>query len=62
MDARLHALNRFGLGARPGERQRLSDLRGWLKSQLSGGPPSMLRRSRPDRVALTLAGPALQWR
>ncbi|NOT26219.1 MAG: DUF1800 domain-containing protein [Acidobacteria bacterium] len=39
MDAALRALNRFGLGARPGERARLRDPRGWLKAQLEGGPP-----------------------
>jgi uncharacterized protein (DUF1800 family) len=39
MDVPLRALNRFGLGGRRGERQRISDARGWLKSQLDGGPP-----------------------
>lgn len=37
MDQRLRALNRFGLGARIGERRGLSDPRGWLEEQL-GGP------------------------
>jgi uncharacterized protein (DUF1800 family) len=41
MDARLRALNRFGLGARPGERDRLGDPRDWLKAQLAGGPPEL---------------------
>jgi uncharacterized protein (DUF1800 family) len=41
MDHALRALNRFGLGARPGERQRISDPRGWLRSQLDGGPPTL---------------------
>ena len=41
MDHALRALNRFGLGARQGERQRISDPRGWLKSQLDGGPPTL---------------------
>ena len=41
MDVPLRALNRFGLGARPGERQRISDARGWLKAQLDGGPPAL---------------------
>jgi uncharacterized protein (DUF1800 family) len=40
MDAALCALNRFGLGARPGERQRITDPRGWLRAQLEGGAPS----------------------
>ena len=39
MDAALRALNRFGLGARPGERGRLRDPRGWLRAQLAGDPP-----------------------
>jgi uncharacterized protein (DUF1800 family) len=41
MDQRLRALNRFGLGARVGERGRLSDPRGWLRAQLSGGAPTL---------------------
>jgi uncharacterized protein (DUF1800 family) len=41
MDAALRALNRFGLGARVGERRRIDDPRGWLKAQLDGGPPDM---------------------
>jgi uncharacterized protein (DUF1800 family) len=38
-DTSLCALNRFGLGARAGERARLSDPKGWLRRQLRGGPP-----------------------
>ena len=41
MDVTLRALNRFGLGARRGERQRISDARGWLKTQLDGGAPAI---------------------
>jgi uncharacterized protein (DUF1800 family) len=41
MDAALCALNRFGLGARPGERQRITDPRGWLRAQLEGAAPSL---------------------
>jgi uncharacterized protein (DUF1800 family) len=33
------ALNRFGLGARPGEASGLGDPRGWLEDQLEGDPP-----------------------
>jgi uncharacterized protein (DUF1800 family) len=44
MNVTLRALNRFGMGARTGERQRISDARGWLKAQLDGGPP-LLRAS-----------------
>jgi uncharacterized protein (DUF1800 family) len=39
MDAALRALNRFGLGARIGERRRINDPRAWLRAQLDGGPP-----------------------
>src|SRR5262245_8830175 len=39
MDSTLRALNGFGMGARPGERRRVSDPRGWLKEQLQGAPP-----------------------
>ncbi len=34
MNSTLRALNRFGLGARVGERQGIDDPRNWLKSQL----------------------------
>lgn len=39
MDTSLRALNRFGFGARPGERAGVRDPRGWLREQLAGGPP-----------------------
>jgi uncharacterized protein (DUF1800 family) len=41
VDATLRALNRFGLGARPGERDRIRDPRGWLRAQLDGGAPAL---------------------
>jgi uncharacterized protein (DUF1800 family) len=41
MDHTLRALNRFGLGARGGERRRIADPRGWLKAQLDRGAPSL---------------------
>lgn len=41
MDATLRALNRFGLGARVGERRKIADPRGWLKAQLDGGAPAL---------------------
>src|SRR5688572_13387913 len=41
MDTTLRALNRFGLGARRGERQRIRDARHWLKGQLEGGTPAI---------------------
>jgi uncharacterized protein (DUF1800 family) len=39
MDSTLRALNRFGLGARIGERRGIADPRGWLRAQLEGGAP-----------------------
>ena len=39
MNPTFRALNGFGLGARPGERQRIGDARGWLRAQLQGGAP-----------------------
>ena len=41
MDSRLRALNRFGLGARIGEREQLSDPHAWLRGQLDGGAPAL---------------------
>jgi uncharacterized protein (DUF1800 family) len=41
MDITLRALNRFGQGARRGERARTPDARGWLRSQLDGGAPTL---------------------
>ena len=39
MNATLRALNGFGLGARAGERRRVSDPKGWLHAQLQGDAP-----------------------
>lgn len=36
MDMNLRALNRFGLGARIGERDEIGDPKGWLRAQLAG--------------------------
>jgi len=41
VDQALRALNRFGLGARRGERRRIADARGWLRAQLDGGAPTV---------------------
>jgi uncharacterized protein (DUF1800 family) len=57
MDLALRALNRFGLGARRGERQRISDARGWLKAQLEGGAP-LLRSS--DAATPSAIGDAIR--
>jgi uncharacterized protein (DUF1800 family)/uncharacterized protein (DUF1501 family) len=47
MDAALRALNRFGMGARVGERARISDPKGWLLSQLQ---PSHLKLRYENRL------------
>ena len=57
MDSTLRALNRFGLGARRGERQKIGDGRQWLRAQLDGGPPSL---APPDGVTATAIGDALR--
>jgi uncharacterized protein (DUF1800 family) len=57
MDATLRALNRFGLGARRGERQKIGDGRQWLRAQLDGGPPSL---APPDGVTALAIGDALR--
>jgi uncharacterized protein (DUF1800 family) len=60
MDERLHALNRFGLGARSGEARSaaLSDPRGWLRIQLQPRNallPADAGLPGPDEVASALA-------
>ncbi len=52
MDAALRALNRFGLGARVGEARRLSDPRGWLRSQLRGDAPRLTPPAGADPEAV----------
>lgn len=42
-DTATSALNRFGLGARPGERDALHDPRGWLLAQVDAPPPPEAR-------------------
>ena len=48
MSASHIALNRFGLGARPGEARRLGDPRGWLLEQVEGGPPRLATDAPSD--------------
>jgi uncharacterized protein (DUF1800 family) len=60
MDHALRALNRFGLGARPGERQRISDPRGWLKAQLEGGAPTLRTSETTSPAAIGDAVRALR--
>jgi uncharacterized protein (DUF1800 family) len=57
MDPKLRALNRFGLGARVGERDRMSDPRAWLRAQLNGGAPL---RPAPDVASPAAIGDALR--
>jgi uncharacterized protein (DUF1800 family) len=57
MNAALCALNRFGLGARIGERAQLADPRGWLTAQLGGGPPLT---TAPDAASPDEIGAALR--
>ena len=57
MDATLRALNRFGLGARRGERQRIGDARNWLRGQLDGGDPAL---APPSGVTAASIGEALR--
>jgi uncharacterized protein (DUF1800 family) len=57
MDVTLRALNRFGLGARRGERRRISDPRQWLRAQLDGGPPSL---APPSGITAATIGEALR--
>jgi uncharacterized protein (DUF1800 family) len=48
------ALNRFGLGARPGDAQRLDDPRGWLIDQLDGRPPALAAAAPSERSTAEL--------
>jgi uncharacterized protein (DUF1800 family) len=57
MDVTLRALNRFGLGARRGERRTIGDARQWLRAQLDGGAPSL---ATPAGVDSTTIGEALR--
>jgi uncharacterized protein (DUF1800 family) len=52
MDTALRALNRFGLGARIGERGRIGDARAWLRAQLDGPPPALAAPAAGSPAAL----------
>jgi uncharacterized protein (DUF1800 family) len=56
MDTALRALNRFGLGARIGERRRL-DPKAWLRAQLEGGAPAV---AAPPAAAPAALGEAIR--
>jgi len=53
MNPTLRALNRFGLGARVGERRRIDDPRGWLRSQLKGDEPLIPVPAEATPAAIT---------
>jgi len=60
MNVTLRALNRFGLGARQGERQRVSDAKGWLKAQLDAGSPVLRATESTSPAAIGDAVRALR--
>ncbi|HEY0670618.1 MAG TPA: DUF1800 domain-containing protein [Longimicrobiales bacterium] len=51
MDEALRALNRFGLGARIGERQRINDPRVWLRNQVTRRPDPLPSRVKESEIA-----------
>src|SRR5687767_9512704 len=55
MDAALRALNGFGLGARAGERRRMTDPREWLRAQLQGNAPLLHAPAEATPSAITHA-------
>jgi uncharacterized protein (DUF1800 family) len=57
MDITLRALNRFGLGARRGERRRVGDGRDWLRGQIDGGAPTI---AAPGGVSPAAIGETLR--
>ena len=62
MDPTLRALNRFGLGARPGDRAQVRDPKAWLRGQLEGGPPRMAAPVAASPAAISEAVRALRMR
>ena len=46
------ALDRFGLGARPGDPARMEDPRAWLRAQLDGGPPRLTDARLPSTAEI----------
>ena len=55
MDQRLRALNRFGLGSRIGEKDRIGDPKRWLRAQLDGGAPSLAAPQGASRDEIATA-------
>ena len=60
MNPALRALNRFGLGARPGETDALGEPRAWLMAQLDEPPPLLDDPSLPTAEDLSEAIRALR--
>jgi len=60
MNPSLIALNRFGLGARPGEPARIGEPKAWLTKQLQGPAPELGDASLPTNDALGAAIRALR--
>ena len=60
MNPALRALNRFGLGARPGEADALGEPRAWLMAQLDEPPPLLDDPSLPTAEDLSEAIRALR--
>ena len=56
MDRTLRALNRFGLGARVGERHTLGDEREWLRAQVGAAAPTAPARTDGAPAAADPAG------
>jgi uncharacterized protein (DUF1800 family) len=56
MDETLRALNRFGLGARIGERRALREPKEWLRGQLEGRPSEPAGGASMDQISETLQG------
>ncbi len=62
MNTTLRALNRFGLGARPGEPGRVRDPRAWLATQLDAPPTRLDDPAREEREALADSLGEVTWR
>ena len=62
MNPTLRALNRFGLGARPGEPGRVRDPRAWLATQLDAPPTQLDDPAREEREELADSLGEVTWR
>lgn len=55
MNPAVHALNRFGFGARPGQSRVLDDPRAWLRTQLRAGAPMLPVPDQADPATIASA-------